>query len=144
MLRVLIVFLSSLLLAGCSVFGIRSSYEQPEYRVVSELSSAAEIREYEPRLAAQATVEAENPEAGRSAAFRLLFDYISGENRPAAEIAMTTPVATEGSEESVAMTVPVESAAERGKIRMRFFLPEKFTKETAPAPVNSQVEVVAL
>ena len=81
MIRVLVMALSSIVLAGCSVFGDRSSYEAPAYTVVETLGPDSEVRSYAPRLAAEATVESAEPGDARNDAFKLLFDYISGENR---------------------------------------------------------------
>ncbi|NNL65729.1 MAG: heme-binding protein, partial [Myxococcales bacterium] len=63
------------------------AYEEPAYTVVEEFEDF-EIREYAPQLVAETTVEGDFDDAG-SQAFRILFDYISGENRSSSEIAMT-------------------------------------------------------
>ena len=102
---------SSLLLAGCSVFGIRSGYEQPSYEVVEVLPGAVEIRRYGVRLAAETTVSAASSSEARNEAFSILADYIFGENRPAEKIGMTAPVEVEESATEIAMTAPVETAA---------------------------------
>ncbi len=125
------------------MFGVRSSYEAPDYSVVQALSPAAEVRSYAPRLAAQATVENAEPGEGRNAAFRLLFDYISGKNRVADSIAMTVPVETNDGQ-SIAMTVPVETASGDEAATMRFFLPKRYTLETAPQPVDPRIKIVPI
>ncbi len=133
------------LLAGCSLFGVRSGYEQPSYEVVAQLEEDLEVRRYAPRLAAEARVEAEDEEAGRNAAFRLLFDYITGENRDRAEISMTAPVESAPTSRKIAMTVPVESAGDpSGTVMMRFFLPAAFDAESAPEPLDPRVRIVEL
>jgi hypothetical protein len=134
-----------LLLAGCSLFGVRSGYEQPAYEVVERLGDAVEIRRYEPRLAVETVVAGPGDEAARNAAFRILFDYISGANRAGEEVAMTVPVETAGRSAEIAMTAPIETApAEDGGYAMRFFLPAAFTEDTAPAPTDPRVRIVAL
>lgn len=143
------LLIAGLLLSGCSLFGDRDGYEQPDYKVATRIGEDIEIRRYQPRLAAQAVVavDDDDKDAARNAAFRLLFDYISGDNAPGAEIAMTTPVETQqqAKGEEIAMTVPVETASPTaGMVRMRFFLPETFTAQTAPAPTHPDVELVAL
>lgn len=132
-----------LLLAGCSAFGLRDGYDEPAYEIAERLGETTEVRSYAARLAAEVTVEAGGHDAGRNAAFRLLFDYISGENRRGARIAMTTPVETGRGSEEIAMTVPVETAREAaGALRMRFFLPRSYDAETAPEPLNPRVRLV--
>jgi len=132
-----------MLIAGCSVFGDRSGYEEPRYTVVERLGEAIEIRTYAPRVAAEARVENEDLDDGRDAAFRLLFDYITGSNKTAAKIAMTVPVESTGGSEKIAMTTPVESArAADNQVYMRFFLPAKFDRTTAPRPSDDRVKII--
>lgn len=137
--------LSTLLLTGCSVFGVRSAYEQAVFVVVERLSDTVEVRRYAPQLVAETTVSASDRDSGRNAAFRLLFDYISGANRAQTKVAMTTPVETAESSQVLAMTTPVEAApAASGGTTMRFFLPAEFTAETAPQPTDPRVRVMVV
>lgn len=133
------------LLAGCSVFGVRSGYEQPPYELVEEIGDAVEVRRYGARVAAESRVEAADRDEGMDDAFMLLFDYITGANQTGASIAMTAPVETSRTSEEIAMTVPVESARnEDGTLYMRFFLPAEYDAQTAPEPVDPNVGIVAL
>lgn len=144
LLAVALVILPS----GCAVanvFGDRSAYEEPEYEVISDITKNIQIRHYEPRLVATATVPAGNGRSDDNRAFRLLFDYISGKNKGRQEIAMTTPVEMEekkGTE--IAMTVPVETEQEGDVMQMRFFFPKEFTLETAPAPKDERIKIEML
>jgi hypothetical protein len=125
------------------VFGIRL-YEEPRYDVIDRLAPQVEIRRYGPRLAAQVEIAAAG-EVGRSEAFQLLFAYIAGANRAGLSgrdrIAMTVPVEVHD-REKVAMTVPVQTSQANGLVRMRFFLPVKFSRENAPTPVDDRVRLV--
>ena len=56
--RPLLIALATLA-AGCTVFGIRSGYEQPGYETVDRVGSV-EIRSYGARLVAQTIVEADD------------------------------------------------------------------------------------
>lgn len=127
------------------VFGIRL-YEEPRYDVIDRLADKVEIRRYGSRLAAQVELPAAG-EVGRSEAFQLLFAYIAGANRTAASgsdrIAMTAPVEVH-EREQVAMTVPVQTSQANGLVRMRFFLPAKFSRENAPTPVDARVRLVTV
>jgi hypothetical protein len=129
--------------SAVAVFGIRSVYEQPRYEVVERVGTV-EVRRYAPRLAAETTVPAASEEEGRNAAFRILAGYIFGGNRARADIAMTSPVATgaTGASQDIAMTAPVAAAGAPGGVTMRFFLPSKITRETAPVPNDDRVKIV--
>jgi hypothetical protein len=131
-----------LTLAGCSLFGIRSGYEQPPYAVVATLPGEVEIRQYAPRLAAETTVEASDRQDGMSSAFRVLASYIFGENRARTKVSMTAPVAVEGEAEKIAMTAPVETAMAGGTVTMRFFMPARWTRDTLPEPTDARIRIV--
>lgn len=138
------IFLLTPLLAGCTLFGIRSGYEQPAYEV-SERIGDVEIRSYGPRLVAQTVVEGDDEMSARNAAFRLLAAYIFGDNVAKDDIAMTTPVAVEQQSTKIDMTTPVETAAvDGGRYAMRFFLPSSLTLETAPAPTDPRVQLAVV
>ena len=144
MLRAVASLAAVVLLPGCSVFGIRSGYEQPSSTVIERIGKTVEVRHYDSRLAAEATVEAGSAEAGRNEAFRLLFKYISGANQGHPR-SMTAPVEVGAEAEKIAMTVPVETAAaDYGRYTMRFFFPSACTKATAPEPTARTVRVVKL
>ncbi len=143
--RLTVVVMMSVLLTGCSVFGVRSGYEQAPYTVIERLGEDAEVRGYPAQVIAEASVAATDERAGRNQAFRKLFDYISGGNRSAETIAMTTPVETGAPAQTIAMTVPVETTTPAaGEVTMRFFLPASFTLATAPRPTDPAVRIVEL
>jgi hypothetical protein len=144
MIRILTAFLP-LYLVGCSVIGIQSDIEQPPYEVVASLSKDIEIRQYAKRIAVEATVIAEDSNDVRNAAFRFLFDYISGANLANAKISMTAPVEITSASQRIEMTAPVESQiGENGTVTMRFFLPKRFTPESAPKPTDDRVRLVLM
>ena len=126
------------------VVGLRL-YEEPAYTVLDRPAEAIEIRRYAPRLAAE--VDLERNGNADSQAFTLLFNYIAGANRGASgeseRVAMTVPVDVARSSK-IAMTAPVETATEGRKTRMRFFLPAKYTADTAPKPADDRVQIVTV
>ena len=146
MLRWAALLSGTILLTGCSVFGIRSGTEQPAYQVVAELGEAVEVRRYGPRLAAEVEVEAGDEVEARNAACRILANYIFGDNRAREEIAMTAPVeiAKESEGETIAMTAPVETARGDGRLTMRFFLPAAFTEANVPRPTDPRVRILTV
>lgn len=139
----LIVLLAPLV-AGCTLFGVRSGYEQPPYKIVDTVGRV-EIRSYGPRLVAQTVVEADDEMSARNAAFRILAAYIFGDNVAKDDIAMTTPVAVEPQATKIDMTTPVEtSPVDDNRYAMRFFLPSSLTLETAPAPTDPRVQLAVV
>ena len=144
MYRTLASVTALMLLAGCSVVGIRSGYDGARYEVVERIGETVEIRRYTPRLAAETSVAADDRKAGGNQAFKILFEYISGANRAQSEVAITTPVETAEAEQ-IAMTVPVETAASNAdRYTMRFFLPTSYTRATAPEPTDPRVHIIEL
>ena len=130
---------------GCSVFGVRSE-EQPKYKVLVK-EGKNEIRHYEPRLIAKTTVSGDYKEAQRKA-FRILADYIFGNNTSQTKIAMTAPVtqsSKDPSSEKIAMTAPVTigspSANDSQIWTMAFTMPSEYTKETLPLPNDDRIKI---
>jgi len=141
---------SSLLLTSCSfvggLFGVRSMYDAPRYMVVEKVTDDVEIRSYEKRLVAEVTVTNQSGRDGENAAFRILFDYITGKNTSAEEVAMTVPVRTsedsKNDSEKIAMTVPVETdTSDASQTSMRFYFPDEYTLENAPVPTDDRIKV---
>jgi effector-binding domain-containing protein len=122
---------------------IMSQVNEPEFKVI-ESHGNIEIREYPPLLVVEVRVEGERKEA-ISKGFRMLADYIFGNNAPRQKISMTAPV-TQQQGEKIAMTTPVIQQAldQRGQWEVRFIMPEEYTLETLPQPNNSQIEVLSI
>ena len=123
-----------------SVFGLRFPYEQPHYTVLQDLGRGVEVRQYDPCLAIEATVDDPNPRQAASEAFGLLFRYITGANKREQKIVMTAPVQSDA--ERIAMTVPVQTSSGAGRVSMRFFLPQSVAKDGAPAPLDPRLHLV--
>jgi hypothetical protein len=102
--------------------------EQAKYEVLKKIGKI-EIRRY-PRLVI-ARVDGYG-----DGGFNLLFRFITGNNRQKSDIAMTAPVVSE----EIAMTAPVLS--EKGSIA--FIMPEGFTLETTPEPLDDRVKIVEI
>ena len=141
-MRALAVLVSGVILAGCTVVGIRSGTEEPHFDVVARVGDV-EIRQYGPRIAAEATVAGEEY-AARNAGFRKVAAYIFGENHTQAKVAMTAPVAQSVAEasEKIAMTVPVSQENRDGRWTIRFFMPSQYTMATLPVPTDPDVKLV--
>lgn len=127
-------------LTGCSVFG-QPGVDIAPYSVI-ENEGKMEVRHYEELLLVSTPISDDGED--QNAAFRRLFNYISGANRNQSKIPMTAPVVTgEASEsgEKIAMTAPVFMGREEsvGSRVMSFVLPGEFSMDTVPVPNNPDV-----
>ena len=134
-----IVGIVAVLLLGAALWGpIVSNVEHPKYKV-AERSGNIEIRDYAPMIVAEAQVKGERREAiGKG--FRIIADYIFGNNTAAQKVPMTAPVTQQGNEK-IAMTAPVTQQGSDNTWRVRFIMPSKYTMETLPKPNNPAVEL---
>ena len=139
----LLILTMTYLLSGCSAFGIRSEFEQPPYVVAETLSDQIEVRRYSQRVAVETTLDISDYDESRNAAFRLLFEYISGNNWGDEAAAVVSPNEVSSASAQVSMTAPVETwRSRRGGMRMRFFLPREFTLDAAPKAKVPRVHLV--
>jgi effector-binding domain-containing protein len=134
-----IVGIVALLLLSAALWGsIVSNVEHPKYKV-AERSGNIEIRDYAPMIVAEVEVKGERREA-ISKGFRIIADYIFGNNTTAQKVPMTAPVTQQGSEK-IAMTAPVTQQGGGDTWRVRFIMPSKYTLATLPKPNNPAIEL---
>ena len=144
-------YLASLVL-GLGLIWIKPAMaiEEPKYEVVTA-DAQFEVRHYAPILIAETIVEGDM-DAASSKGFRLIADFIFGNNQQAdsdkkAKIAMTAPVTVEPQSSKIAMTAPVtvepqaaESSMKTTKTwRINFVMPSQYTLATIPKPKNNAV-----
>lgn len=116
-----------------------SRVEQPSYTIVRSWESF-EIRDYPQLIVAETEVLGERKQA-INAGFRIIANYIFGNNAPQQKISMTAPV-TQQAGEKIAMTAPVLQEASGDTWRVRFIMPSDYTLETLPAPNNPNVKLI--
>ena len=126
----------TIIIAFITIFytNISMALEEPTYSIVKS-NENYEIRKYSNRLAVEVEFSSE------SSGFRYLFNYISGENTTSEKVNMTVPVTQSA---KIDMTAPVTQSNKDGKMLMQFFLPSKFTIDTAPTPTNKRVKLVII
>ena len=121
--------------------GSAMAIEEPEYTVI-EKSGAFELRAYSPKIVAETVVSGSMDKAS-SAGFRLIADYIFGNNTSQTgeneKISMTAPVTMEPKSEKISMTAPVSMEQTGGQWRVNFVMPAQYTLETLPKPNNPVV-----
>ena len=117
--------------------GEAMAIEESSYTVVEQVDDF-ELRMYEPSIVAETLVEGEFSEVG-SEGFRRLAGYIFGKNRKQESIDMTAPVSQESASEKIAMTAPVNQETVDGKWRITFTMPDEYSMETLPVPLDDRV-----
>ena len=135
---IIMLIIATVLLAAVLWGPIVSNVEQARYEVV-ESHQSIEIRDYAPMIVAQVRVAGEREEAIGDG-FRLIADYIFGNNVPATEIAMTAPVIQQPGEK-IAMTAPVTQQGGDGDWAVRFVMPAEYSIDTLPQPNNADVRL---
>jgi hypothetical protein len=117
--------------------------EEPAYEVLESFEEF-EVRRYEPYLVAEVDVDGNFSEAGNNA-FRILADYIFGNNSSATKMAMTAPVEARKSEsgEKMSMTAPVTATSTNDSdlTTFAFVMEGKYTRETLPVPNDDRVRI---
>ncbi len=130
--------IGALLLIGGEAMAI----EEPAYEVV-ETRATHELRRYAPMLVAEVELAGDFDDVG-SEAFRILFQFISGENQSREEISMTAPVAQEPAGETIEMTAPVAQTPAtdaQDRYRIHFVMPARYTRETLPVPTDPRITI---
>jgi len=127
--------------------GQAMAIEEPSYEILRE-APGFELRRYQPQLVAETEVQGRFDKVGGDA-FRILADYIFGNNQAAKKIAMTAPVtqrpAASDDDQSgtrIEMTAPVTQRAagtETDSYVISFVMPERFTLKTVPRPNDPRV-----
>lgn len=132
-------FVVGAVIIGAAVWGpIVSNVEQAKYEVIKSHGNI-ELRDYAPMIIAEVEVSGERKESINKG-FRMVADYIFGNNKANAKVEMTAPVVQEQSEK-ISMTAPVSQQAEGDNWKVHFVMPSGYTMETLPKPNNPLVKL---
>ena len=126
------------LIVGVPAGPVMSNVEKPDYKVI-QTEQNIEIRQYEPMIIAEVEVDGKREDAIRDG-FRLIADYIFGNNTVQRDIAMTAPVQQQESQK-IAMTAPVQQQSTGRSWQISFVMPSKYSMETLPEPKNDRVRL---
>jgi hypothetical protein len=126
------------LIVGVLAGPVMSNVEKPDYKVI-QTEQNIEIRQYEPMIIAEVEVDGKREDAIRDG-FRLIADYIFGNNTVQRDIAMTAPVQQQESQK-IAMTAPVQQQSTGRSWQISFVMPSKYSMETLPEPKNDRVRL---
>ena len=128
--------LGIILVVAVTVGPIMSDVETPNYDVVKSEGNI-EIRRYAPMIIAEVKIDGTRKDAIGDG-FRLLADYIFGNNLVKEDIAMTAPVQQQKNTK-IAMTAPVQQQFETDSWQISFVMPSEYRMDTLPKPVNDLV-----
>ena len=120
---------------------IMGNAEQPDYKVIKS-KGKIEIRDYPSIILAEVEVFGERKQAIREG-FKILADYIFGNNISSQKMEMKTQVVSEISEK-INMTAPVMQEQDGDKWKVRFVMPKKYSLETLPKPNSKEVVLIQL
>lgn len=124
---ILPISLGAIVFLAAVVWGlVVSNVETPEYVLVDQ-QGQIEIRDYSEIIVAEASIEGDREEA-IYAGFRMIANYIFGNNL---------------STEKVAMTAPVSQQSNGRSWKVRFVMPSVYTIETLPVPNNPEVKIIS-
>lgn len=140
-MKTFFVLMATVFLQSCSVFGIRT-VEMLDYQIL-EQEGSFDIRQYEEYWAARTETEGDY-RLSTTKGFRLLFNYISGNNKKQEKIAMTGPVIQQEKGEKIAMTGPVIQQKKGKDWTMEFVLPSKYNTEKPPEPLAPEVKLIKI
>ena len=127
-----------ILIVGVLAGPVMSNVEKPDYKVIQSEQNI-EIRQYEPMIIAEVEVDGKREDAIRDG-FRLLADYIFGNNTVQQVISMTAPV-QQKENQKIAMTAPVQQQSMGKSWRMSFVMPSKYSMDSLPVPNNNRVRL---
>ena len=127
-----------ILIVGVLAGPVMSNVEKPDYKVIQSEQNI-EIRQYEPMIIAEVEVDGKREDAIRDG-FRLLADYIFGNNTVQQVISMTAPV-QQKENQKIAMTAPVQQQSMGKSWRMSFVMPSKYRLDSLPVPNNNRVRL---
>jgi hypothetical protein len=130
----------TLLMAFLSFFpGGLMATEEPDFEVESKTASY-EVRKYGAMLVAETQVEASFSDSGNKA-FKILADYIFGNNRSKVKIEMTAPVTQRPRSEKISMTAPVTQIESSSGFLIQFTMPKIWSLESLPEPNDARVQI---
>lgn len=113
--------------------------EKPSYDVITS-NKSIEFRLYKPMLIAE-VIETGDRRATISKGFRVLADYIFGNNTTRKKIEMTAPVSQTKSEK-IKMTAPViQEASIKNTWKIQFVMPKTHQLDTLPKPNDKRIKI---
>ena len=105
------------------------------YTILKSYENSIQIRHYPSAVVAETEMIA----GDKNSAFRILAGYIFGKNIDSKNIGMTAPVDMGG--KNIGMTAPVDNFDKDGKSYMRFYMPEEYSLQSLPKPLDPRIVI---
>ena len=141
------IFVAILLIVVVLVFGaamigpIMSNVEVPAYKILKKEQNI-EIRQYPPLIIAEVKT-AGSRQASIGDGFRILADFIFGNNEGEKQLSMNGPI-TQQEGIKIAMTAPVQQEKTDTEWAISFIMPSKFSIDTIPNPINDRIKIIQI
>ena len=141
------IFVAILLLVVVLAFGaamigpIMSNVEVPAYKILKKEQNI-EIRQYPPLIIAEVKT-AGSRQASIGDGFRILADFIFGNNEGEKQLSMNGPI-TQQEGIKIAMTAPVQQEKTDTEWAISFIMPSKFSIDTIPNPINDRIKIIQI
>ena len=136
--KISILIIVIVLFGAISIGPIMSNVETPGYEVMQS-QDKIEIRQFKPMVIAEVKISGHRENA-ISEGFRVLADYIFGNNIVQQTIAMTAPVQQQASRK-IAMTSPTQLQSEKDSWLVSFIMPSEYSLDTLPKPTNNRINI---
>ena len=138
MKKLILIILASIASAVVLTGPIMSKVEKPKY-IVNFTEVDIESRSYDSMIVAEVLIK-NSREESISQGFRVLADYIFGNNVSAEKIPMTAPVIEQKSEK-IPMTAPVKQQIKDNIWSIQFIMPAQYSMDSLPKPNNNTVKI---
>ena len=136
------ILLLSVLAVGAAMIGpIMSNVEVPAYKILKKEQNI-EIRQYPPLIIAEVKT-AGSRQASISDGFRILADFIFGNNEGEKQLSMNGPIRQQEGIK-IAMTAPVQQEKTDAEWAISFIMPSKFSIDTIPNPINDRIKIIQI
>ena len=126
MLRSLATLVIATIVAGTGSPAM--ALEEPQFEVI-HITDDYEIRRYAPYIVAEVDVAGDMGDSGNRA-FRILANYIFGNNEPGQKMQMTAPVVSDA------------PRASKDAFTYAFVMESRYSMNTLPAPVDPRIRIV--
>lgn len=136
--KIIILIVATILVGALATGPIMSNVETPSYKVIQS-KGKIEIREFDPMVIAEVQVVGRRKDA-ISSGFKLLADYIFGNNISQENIDTTATIQQPASEK-IAMTAPVQQQLANDSWLVSFVMPSEYNLEDLPKPKNIEVKL---
>lgn len=136
MKKLLIAVLASVFVSGCSLIGQRTG-EEALFSTLA-VDDNFEIRLYEPLIIAQTAVEGPYMSATR-AGYQRLTDYVSGNNLANQTVSVNPPQKVGTKKPKIELTVPYYEEYLDGVWLTSVAMPESYSLQTLPKPVDDTI-----